>query len=84
MTKQDMQFEIDQLRKDKIIYALEATATSTTALVAIFTLNNSTSLNLNTVLPVIGYLVCAYWLFCMIGNLQRLIKIQTLEKLLKA
>jgi hypothetical protein len=33
MNKLDLQFQIDQLRKDKIIYALEATATSATALV---------------------------------------------------
>lgn len=71
MTKQDSQFQIDQLRKNKIIYATEAAATSVTAMVIIYLLPSSSLL--------VGLFVVSYWLYCMIGNLFRLIKIRELE-----
>jgi hypothetical protein len=81
MNKLDLQFQIDQLRKDKIIYALEATATSATALVVSL---------LGSMLGELSYIVnyimltfaVIFWSYAMIGNYFRLQKIRKLESLL--
>ena len=80
MTKQDIQFQIDQLRKDKIIYAVEATATSVTALVAIFAF---VIVNMVYEAGYISLIAILYWAFVMITNGIRLRKIRKLELLLK-
>lgn len=71
------QFAIDQLRKDKIIYATEATATSVTGLVALAIA--SSAQNFQILSYYVGYFVVGYWLYVMIGNFFRLRKIKQLE-----
>lgn len=76
MQKQDLQFQIDQLRKDKIIYAVEATATSVTAIIAIFI---SMNWRYGTYLILAAPLSILYWLYVMVSNFFRLQKIKQLE-----
>lgn len=81
MNKQDLQFQIDQLRKDKMIYALEAIATSVTATFGFFIFGNFFN-PYSDYIVVAAYLVVVYWVYCMTGNLLRLIKIKNLEKIM--
>lgn len=81
MQKQDLQFQIDQLRKDKIIYATEATATSITAMIILAVLSFSSSFL--DISKYIAYFAGGYWLYAMIGNFFRLLKIKRLESQLK-
>lgn len=82
MNKQDLQFQIDQLRKDKMIYALEAIATSVTAIFGFIIFGNSFNTYSDYFL-ISAYLVVGYWAYCMLGNLFRLIKIKNLEKIIQ-
>lgn len=75
MNKHDIEFQIDQLRKDKIIYATEATATSTTAIVVLVIFSDY----FRHISSLVGYFVLGYWLYAMIGNFFRLRKIKQLE-----
>jgi hypothetical protein len=76
MNKQDVQFEIDQLRKDKIIYAVESTsATLATMLLLSYKIESSTIYGMVAILGALGY-----WVFTVYGNTRRLIKIKELEK----
>lgn len=68
-----LQFQIDQLRKDKIIYATEAVATSTTAIVIILIMGKS---NLTYC---VGIFAVLYWVYAMLTNFFRLRKIRQLE-----
>lgn len=77
MQKQDLQFQIDQLRKDKIIYAVEATATSVTAIIILGVLSYS-SIFLD-ISQYVAYFAIAYWLYVMVSNFFRLQKIKQLE-----
>lgn len=70
------QFEIDQLRKDKIIYATEAMATSVTGLVVIFALGPSGLMDYS---GFVALGVILYWAYAMLTNLFRLRKIRRLE-----
>lgn len=70
------QFQIDQLRKDKIIYATEAVATSTTALVMIFAMGTSGLINYIEFVAIFAFL---YWAYAMLTNFFRLRKIKKLE-----
>lgn len=79
MNKQDLQFQIDQLRKDKIIYATESTATSVTAIVVLFILPDY----FRNISIFVIYFVVSYWLYVMIGNFFRLRKIRQFESMLK-
>lgn len=73
----ELQFQIDQLRKDKIIYGIEAVAFSVTTLLAYEVLLRSFDVDLGwlALLVSIGY--AAYALG---GNWFRLQKIRRLEK----
>lgn len=73
------QFEIDQLRKDKIIYATEATATSTTAVATLFIFANYLSSLSEIITYLIGLFALGFWLYAMVGNYFRLQKIRKLE-----
>jgi hypothetical protein len=74
------QFEIDQLRKDKIIYAVEATATSVTALVAMFFVGSIGLIsNPTLIIGLILGLAILYWVYVMVSNYLRLQKIHELE-----
>lgn len=69
------QFTIDQLRKDKIIYATESVATSITAIVVLVIFSDY----FHSISSLVGYFVAGYWLYVMVGNFFRLRKIKQLE-----
>ncbi len=84
MQKEDLKFEIDQLRKDKIIYALEAIAT----IVAAFLFMMTASFYFPEADPRYSFagstlIGLGYWLFTVYGNTKRFMRIKKLEKLLK-
>jgi hypothetical protein len=78
--KADIEFQIDQLRKDKIIYAVESVATSLAGLIII--------LVGITILPGLALLFTGVgttlslgcWLYMGLGNLKRLQQIKELER----
>lgn len=87
-TKDQIRFEIDQLRKDKIIYQVESSAMSLVALVIYFFVPVASREML--VLPsnqelvqkwfaVILAITVLYWLYTAFGNILRLKKIKKLE-----
>jgi hypothetical protein len=85
MKREDMQFTIDQLRKDKIIYAVEACAVSMACLLGILASNflplpSGLYENLPIILMGIGI---AYTVYMGVSNFRRLQRIRDLEKKLK-
>ena len=84
MSRTDIQFQIDQLRKDKIIYALESIATTISLVFAIFvagTFNLDSSIYV-LIIAVLGVGGIGYWFYAMVGNFFRLRQIRKLESLL--
>ena len=80
-TKADLQFQIDQLRKDKIIYAVESVAISLASIVMyLFTIIILPNMLLKQISAVALVIALGYWAYMGIGNLFRLKKIKTLEK----
>ncbi len=82
MSKDETRFTIDQLRKDKIIYALESIATTIIVLLIILVLG-ALGFDLSSYIPVVaifGLCSVGYWLYAMVGNYYRLQKIRQLEK----
>lgn len=83
--EEKIKFQIDQRRKDKIIYAVEASATS---LVCIIGYSFSNQYFVGSVKDFINILLLliavGYTLFMGIGNFKRLKKIKELEKLISA
>lgn len=78
----NLQFEIDQLRKDKIIYAIESCAISIGSMLLLL-LSSIFGLRfpvLATASLVMALFALAYLLYMGMGNMQRLKKIKTLEK----
>jgi len=85
LTKEEIKFQVDQLRKDKLVYAAESAATSLVGLVLIFGLGMvlPTPILYIRVVLVILVITLGYWLFMGIGNFKRLKKIKQLEENLK-
>lgn len=82
MKKQNLEFEIDQLRKDRMIYALESIALTFVIELGYVFLSIITRKPLYLV-AVLGFLISVgYFLFMMIGNLIRYKKIKKFEKTL--
>jgi hypothetical protein len=81
MKKEDLQFKIDQLRKDKMIYALESIALSALAFVAFFTLVSFPFGN--SLVLLIFVIPFGYWIYMSVGNFNRLKEIKKLEKELR-
>jgi len=82
MNKEDIKFKIDQLRKDKIIYGVEAIATNL-AVLLIVVLMGVLSVNFPFSQIVIGGSVVigvGYTLYMGVGNFYRLKKVKELEK----
>lgn len=81
MKEDKLRFTIDQLRKDKIIYATEAAATALTCILGLlFTnlhINEPYRTFLNIFILAVGV---GYTLYMGIGNSLRLKKIRELEK----
>lgn len=93
MTKADLQFTIDQMRKEKMVYGIDSLAVSLImVLTAVFLpellyrvvfANPESSLDpnvLNNVAPVAYGIAVAYFVFAMVGNFLRCKKIERLEK----
>lgn len=81
MDQEEMKFRIDQLRKDKIIYATEATATALTCILGLLFVHiyfeDLIKLAISIFVLLIGV---GYTLFMGISNYFRLRRIQELEK----
>jgi hypothetical protein len=82
---EDIKFQIDQIRKDKIIYAAESAAASVTMLTVILLQISVNPLRLNDTLnrmicTLAGLFALGYWAYCSLGNLKRFHQIQKLEK----
>ena len=83
MSKQDLQFQIDQLRKDKMIYVLESIATSIVAVISAFLLSTISWVTNGIIVFIVLALSFIYWLYTMVGNFWRLQQIKKLEKQLR-
>ena len=70
------QFQIDQLRKDKMIYALESIATTLIAIICIYLFTYWES---GAYFILMIPFAIFYWIYSMVGNLLRLKKIRQLE-----
>jgi len=85
MKNDEIKFKIDQLRKDKIIYATEATATALVCILGFLFANtyfeNPIKYFVSIFVLVVGV---GYALFMGIGNTDRLSKIQKMEKKLNS
>lgn len=88
-SKDDIRFEVDQLRKDKVIYAVESSAMSLIALVLYFYVPVVFREILTEVryqesitnwFGAVLFVTVAYWVYTAIGNMVRLRKIKALEK----
>lgn len=81
MKKDEIKFVIDQLRKDKIIYATEACATSLVCIFGFLFVNYYFENPIKYFISVFVLLVAVgYTIFMGIGNFIRLRKIKKLEK----
>lgn len=82
----DLQFQIDQLRKDKMIFALESIVINTFVVAFIFTIGLLIPSGLWTqqaqylVGGICAIVAISYTLYALIGNFFRWQKIKTLEK----
>lgn len=81
MKQEDKRFIVDQLRKDKIIYATEACATVLVCILGFLFSNLYLPIPLKDYVNILCLLVgVGYTLFMGVGNYIRLQKIQKLEK----
>ncbi len=84
MASEEIKFTIDQLRKDKIIYAIEACATVLVCILVFFFSNQYFPLPLKDYINVLVVIIAVgYTIFMGIGNFIRLNKIHKLEKQLE-
>jgi hypothetical protein len=89
MTKADIQFKINQLRNDKIIYAVESIATTLAMLVGILIttlLSQTIAIHwwwLTTIQYLLLLIALLYWVYMGVGNFYRLREVKRLEKLLE-
>ncbi len=81
MSQDDLRFQIDQVRKDKIIYAVEATATVMTCvlcmLFAYLYMDRTTGMSVSILALIVGI---GYMVYMGVGNYRRLKKVQELER----
>lgn len=85
MNKSEIQFTIDQLRKDKIIYAVESIATSLIGILYFETIPILPTLLQSPVVKSLVVIFCVtYWIYMGFGNFKRLSKIRKLEKQLES
>lgn len=79
-----IQFQIDQLRKDKIIYAVEAVATTLICTLGyLFSNQYLNGILRDLVNTLLIFIAVGYSLYMGMGNFIRLKNIKKLEKLLK-
>jgi hypothetical protein len=80
MKQEELQFKIDQLRKDKIIYAIEACAINLMTMVLFLTASLTESSVFQTAATVSFWFSIIYMAYMGVGNFNRLQKIKRLEK----
>lgn len=82
MNKEELKFKIDQLRKDKIIYGVEAVATDLAVLLIIILVDFLSPSYLISSIIITGSVVIgvSYTIFMGVTNFKRLQKIKELEK----
>ena len=87
-SKDDIRFEIDQLRKDKIIYKVESAALSLIALVIYFYIpvvfrdvitDPKYQQAVKLWFSIILIIAVVFWMYTAIGNISRVKKIKELE-----
>lgn len=84
MDKQNLQFEIEQLRKDKIIYGVEACATVLACMLVSMYADAYFSAALRELVHTLVLLIgVGYTIFMGVGNYKRLKKIQKLQRQLR-
>ncbi len=84
MNQDKLKFTIDQLRKDKIIYGVEAVATAATGILVLLFSNTYFPSGLKNLVNIIVLIIgIGYTLYMGIGNFNRLQKIKELERQLK-
>ncbi len=80
MKKKDMEFKIDQLRKDKMIFTLESIALTFVVELGYVLFSIITS-RPNILVALIGIVITlGFFLFVVVGNIIRYIEIKELEK----
>jgi hypothetical protein len=81
--EEELKFRIGELRKDKMIYALESIATSIALLIFLFGVGVIfPRFNPILLFVLVASVTFGYWVFMMIGNLRRFREIRKLEKTL--
>lgn len=78
--KADLQFQIDQLRQDKIIYAVESIATSLAGIIIMFVGSLLYPTAAIFFFSLGSAIALGYWIYMGFGNLKRLQKIKELEQ----
>jgi hypothetical protein len=85
--KEEIKFELEQLRKDKMVYALESIALSMLALLIFIGAPSVFPKIINPylesslkILQAVIIVPVVYFLYMLVGNLVRLVKIQKLTK----
>ncbi|MCR4329620.1 MAG: hypothetical protein NUV65_03670 [Candidatus Roizmanbacteria bacterium] len=79
--KENVRFKLDQLRKDKIIYAIESCATNTICLFGFLFSNQYFHNPLRDTVNILLLLIAiGYTLYMGVGNSKRLLNIKKLEK----
>jgi hypothetical protein len=80
MKKEDIRFQIDQLRKDKMIYAIESIAV-TFIFELFYVLFSVVTGSYSKFIALLCILVpLSFFIYAMIGNMARLKKLRQLEK----
>lgn len=83
---EDLQFEIQQLRQDKIIYAVESCAVSLVAILLVLLLGTRyiTSFVATSFVGLFAIFACTYLIYVGITNFLRLKKIKKMESTLQS
>ena len=79
--KEEIRFKIDQLRKDKMIYALESIAVTFIIELSYIFVLIITGKSFSVLFAILGLIVSvSYFLYMSYGNYKRFIEIKQLEK----
>lgn len=84
MNKEDLRFEIDQLKKDRIIISLQSIACSLAIFLLISFMSVLDQSSSGFVVPAGLVVSVGYWLITIYMNIVKISKIQKLERLLKS
>ncbi|AKM79563.1 MAG: hypothetical protein UX85_C0001G0278 [Candidatus Beckwithbacteria bacterium GW2011_GWB1_47_15] len=85
VTADEMRWQVSQLKKDKLVYAVESAAVSLVVMVLIFGLGIAlpiVGLYAQTVMRLLLIIAVGYFLYMAAGNTKRCLKIRKLERML--